>query len=365
MRRHRVVASAVMGTLAFGAATGVAEAKTLVVHPGQSIQRAVNRADRGDTVRLAPGTYHQNVTIRKRISLVGAGWGRHGSRLFPGASPVPSVCSSPGSVHGICVAGRFDQNGNPVGPVWGVTIRNLSVHNFSGFGIGMFLANRTTVRGVAAVHNGEYGISGFVLHDVRFLHNLARANGAPGFYIGDSPHANAVVAGNRSFRNGTSGVEGIGILIRDSSWGRMWGNVARNNCAGVVIVDTGENPAPTTHWSAWANVASHNNRACAAEPGGGPPPLSGIGITLFGASQSSLWANWTNNNRPSGPSVFSGGIVVASAVPAGGTEPVGDLVKRNHAHRNSPFDILYDGSGSGNRFVKNDCGTSSPSWICS
>jgi len=365
MGHRRFVAAVAMWTLAFVAAQGVAEAKTVVVHPGQSIQRAVNRAHRGDTVRLAPGTYHQNVTIRKRISLVGAGWGRHGSRLFPAAHPVPSVCSSPGSVHGICVAGRFDQHGNPVAPVSGVTIRNLSVHEFSGFGIGMFIANGTTVRGVAAVGNGEYGISGFVLHGVRFVHDLARSNGAPGFYIGDSPRANAVVAGNRAFRNGTSGVEGIGILIRDSSWGRMWGNVARNNCAGIVIVDSGENPAPTTHWSGWGNVASHNNRECTAEQGGGAPSLSGIGITLFGASHSSLRANWTNGNRPSGPSVFSGGIVVASAAPAGGADPVGDLVKRNHAHRNSPFDILYDGSGSGNRFVKNDCGTSSPSWICS
>ena len=363
--RRRFVASALMGALAFVATTGVAEARTLVVHPGQSIQRAVDRAHRGDTVRLAPGTYHQNVTIQKRISLVGAGWGPHGSRLFPAANPVSSVCSSPGSVHGICVAGRFDQSGNPVAPVRGVTIRNLSVHHFSGFGIGMFLANQTTVREVAAVGNGEYGISGFVLHGVRFLHNLARGNGAPGFYIGDSPRANAVVAGNRAFRNGASGVEGIGILIRDSSWGRVWGNITRNNCAGIVIVDSGENPAPTTHWAAWGNVASHNNLACAAEEGGGAPALSGIGITLFGASHSSLWQNWTNGNRPSGPSAFSGGIIVASAAPAGGGDPVGDLVRRNHAHRNSPFDILYDGSGSGNRFVRNDCGTSTPSWICS
>ena len=365
MRRRQSLVSVMIAVLAFAAATGVAEANTLVVHPGQSIQRAVNRAHPGDTVRLASGAYHQNVTIRKRLTLVGAGWGPHGSRLFPAQTPVPSVCSSPGSVHGICIAGRFDQNGDPIGPVWGVTVRNLSVHKFSGFGIGMFLANHTTVRGVAAVHNGEYGISGFVLHGVRILHNVARANGAPGFYVGDSPHANAVIVRNRAFRNGVTGAEGIGILIRDSSWGRMWGNVTRNNCAGIVVVDSGENPAPTTHWAAWRNVASHNNLACAAEQGGGAPALSGIGITLFGASHSSLWRNWANDNRPSGPSVFSGGIVVASAAPAGGAAPVGDLVRRNHAQRNSPFDILYDGSGSGNRFPNNDCGTSQPGSICS
>jgi Right handed beta helix region len=365
MGRRRFVASATIGVLAWAGAVGAAQAATLVVHPGQSIQAAVNRAHPGDTVRLTAGVFHQNVTIQKRIKLVGAGPGRHGSRLVAGAVPVPSVCTSGSSVHGICVAGQFDQSGTPGAPVRGVTIRDLSVHGFGGFGVGLFNANGTTVRRVAAIGNAEYGISGFVLHGVRFINSLARLNGAPGFYIGDSPQANAVVTGNRAFGNGTSGVEGIGFLFRDSSWGRVWGNTARNNCAGMIFVDTSENPAPATHWTAWGNTASHNNHACAAEQGGGVPPLSGIGITLFGASHSVLSGNWVNNNQPSGPSVFSGGIIVASSTLAGGGDPAGDLVKRNHAHGNSPFDILFDQSGSNNRFVNNDCGTSNPAGICS
>ena len=366
MVTRRVVVSATVAVVAWGVFAAAAQAATIVVHPGQSIQRAVNHAHRGDTVRLLPGTYRQNVTIRKGISLVGSGAGRHGSRLVAGNVPTPSPCNEGSSANGICVAGQFDQQGNPGAPVRGVTIRNLSVHGFGAFGVVMFNANRVTVRGVAAIRNGAYGISGFILHRVRFIANLAVANGAPGFYIGDSPQANAVVTGNRSFRSGEgSGVEGIGFLFRDSSWGRVWGNTARGNCAGMVFVDTSEDPAPATHWMAWDNTASHNNMACAAEQGGGAPALSGIGITLFGASDSTLWNNRTNNNAPSGPSVFSGGIVVASSKVAGGADPTNDLVKRNHAHGNNPFDILYDGTGSGNQFVANDCDTSSPSSICS
>jgi len=133
----------------------------------------------------------------------------------------------------------------------------------------------------------------------------------------------------------------------------------------MLFVDTSENPAPASHWMAWANAASHNNLACAAEQGGGAPALSGIGITLFGASHSVLSGNRANNNQPSGPSVFTGGIVVVSSKVAGGSDPVGNLVKENHAHGNSPFDILFDKTGSNNRFVNNDCDTSSPGWICS
>jgi hypothetical protein len=250
--------------------------------------------------------------------------------------------------------------------VHGVTVRNLNVHGFGDFGVGFFNAAHVTVRDVTATGNASYGISGFILHGVRFIDNVARNNGGPGFYIGDSPDANAVVTGNRSFTSGAgSFVEGIGFLFRDSSWGRVWGNTARNNCAGMVFIDTSEDPLPVTHWTAWRNTASHNNLACKAEGGGGAPALSGIGIALAGASQTTVVRNWANANEPSGPSIVSGGIVVFSTKAVGGADPADNLVKRNHAHRNSPFDILYDGTGTNNQFVDNDCDTSSPSSICS
>jgi hypothetical protein len=365
MARCRLFASAVLAIGAWGVIAGSAQAATHVVHRGESIQKAVDRARPGDTVRLLPGVYRQNVTIMKRISLVGAGDGRHGSRLVAGATPVPSPCTNGTSVHGICVAGEFDQSGNAGAPVRGVTIRDLSVRGFGGFGVGMFNASRTTVARVAAIGNAWYGISGFVLHRVRFIDNLALANGEPGFYIGDSPRAKAIVTRNRAFRNGeSSAMEGIGFLFRDSSRGKVWGNTARNNCAGMVFADTGENPVSTRHWMVRDNIASHNNLACEGEPGG-VPGLSGIGIAMFGASDSLLTHNRTDNNRPAGASIFSGGIIVASSTMEGGADPTNDVVRHNHAHGNSPFDVLYDRTGSGNLFVANDCGASSPAWICS
>src|SRR5689334_12610479 len=182
MGRRRFLASAAIGLLAWAGAVGGAQAATIVVHPGQSIQRAVNRAHPGDTVRLTAGLYRQNVTITKRLTLVGAGDGRHGSRLVARTTPVPSPCNSGSSAIGICVVGHFDQHGNPTTPVRGVTIRNLSVHRFGDFGVGMFNAADVTVRGVTSTDNASYGISGFILHDVAFIDNLARNNGGPGFY---------------------------------------------------------------------------------------------------------------------------------------------------------------------------------------
>jgi hypothetical protein len=65
--------AAVVGT-GLGAAPASAGHKTHVVHPGQSIQRAVDAAEPGDTVLLAPGIYHESVKVTTPgLTLRGAG----------------------------------------------------------------------------------------------------------------------------------------------------------------------------------------------------------------------------------------------------------------------------------------------------
>jgi hypothetical protein len=143
----------------------------------------------------------------------------------------------------------------------------------------------------------------------------------------------------------------------------VWNNRAWGNCVGFVFVDTAEDPVPTTDWTAVRNVAKRNNGACTGETNG-PPPLSGIGILALGTQQTTIAHNRVLNNRPTGKSVASGGIVLASAKPIGGAVPTGNLIARNTAHHNQPFDIVWDLSGTNNRFVHNHCGTSRPAWIC-
>jgi hypothetical protein len=62
--------------------------------------------------------------------------------------------------------------------------------------------------------------------------------------------------------------------------------------------------------------------------------------------------------------VLAGGIVLASSAPFGGRDPTDTVVRANHARGNEPADLVYDGSGSGNRFIRNDCATSIPNGLC-
>ncbi len=365
MRRvPRAIAALAVAALAFAASTSAAsKGATITVHPGESIQAAIDAASPGDTIDVLAGVYRENLTITKNdLTLEGAG---PGATILKPPATATGACvdpSNPTVVDGICVLGQFDSSGNPSTPVDGTKISGFTVWGFSDFGVFMLNASNTTVARVEARHNGSYGISGFILSTVSFLQNRAHDNGDPGFYIGDSPNANAVVAGNTSYRNGVGGDEGFGFLFRDSSHGDVHGNRAWGNCAGFVFVDTGENPAPESDWTAERNYSNNNDAACPG--GGGPPPTSGIGFLLGGTNGVKLRYNSVTGNNPTGPTFVSGGIAVVSTVTLGGAEPTDNLVAHNVATKNQAFDVFWDHTGSGNAFRDNQCQTSQPAGIC-
>jgi parallel beta-helix repeat protein len=368
-RRGRII---LLGLLACLAAFAVAPAagadggKVIKVKPGESIQAAIDKAKPGDTIKVARGTFHENVAITtNHITLRGAGPGKHGTVLKPPAEPVANICSFEDEegnliVDGICVAGAFDPDTFELGdPVVGTKIKGFHVKRFPGFGVILINAKRSTVELVQASHNEGYGISGFGLSGIKLLHNYSHDNVEPGFYVGDSPNARAVIIGNRADHNQ------MGIFLRDASKGLVRHNKVKDNCAGIVILETGA-PDPAADWRLKQNLVRHNNEACPGHPEEGEDPLSGIGIALAGADRVLVKNNLVLGNRPSGESLISGGIVVFStADPSiGGDDPNDNLIKKNVAFRNDPADIFWDETGTGNEFLRNRCGTSIPEVIC-
>ena len=272
---------------AFWVQAGAASARSIVVKPHQSIQAAIDKAKRGDTVVVQRGTYREVLVIQTNgVTLKG-----RSAVLKPPAKAPDTPCSEidPSGVTGICVIGDVTPNngGAPTvnKTVKGVTIFGITVKGFTGNGILGFATKNLTVSHTHLLNNGSYGVFSNTSSGTRYLNNVSSGNHAPGLYIGDSPQAHASVIGNRSINNA-----GEGLLARSADFGTVRNNVFAGNCAGILVL--ADAPGPATDWTIRDNTVRDNNNACVGDPDEGVPPLSGIGIALLGAANTSV----ANNN---------------------------------------------------------------------
>jgi parallel beta-helix repeat protein len=225
----------------------------------------------------------------------------------------------------------------------GVRVSGFAVKNFAVFGVIGDLTTNFQVDHVLAVNDGEYGITAFESSGVTFWNNEASRNQI-GIYIGDSPVANFLGQGNLSHGNG------LGIFIRNASYGELLGNNFHSNCAGILLL-AGE-PGPVSYWSIRKNQANQNNTDCG--------DLSGAGILVAGADHVTVLNNQADQNGSNGQSL-AGGILVGKN---SGFRPSNVLVKHNEATGNVPRDLEWDGTGNRIRFVANVCDTSQPPGLC-
>jgi parallel beta-helix repeat protein len=343
------------GALALAAPAG---AKTRTVKPGHSIQAAIDRSKPGDRVFVKHGTYAESLEITtNRITLEG-----QNATLTQPDSPADTICNqqaqTPDEVTGICIVGQIavPAGGAPevVKFVRDVHVLGFRVRGFGGDGVFILGGKRTVLKGNKLVQNGGYGTFANTSRGTRYVANTSKNNGDAGFYVGDSPKANATIRNNVSTGNNDAG-----ILLRDATGGKVHDNVLSGNCAGLVVL--ADAPGPAGKFTIEKNAAIANNQACAADEEEGGPAFSGIGIALLGANDTKVLNNTVRKNRDGNPSFVSGGIIVQKGL--GDTPPQNDLVKGNKLSKNSPFDIDWDGSGTV-QFENNTCSKSNPSGLC-
>jgi hypothetical protein len=336
----------------------------LEVHPGQSIQAAVDQARPGTTIKLAPGVYHQSVGITKDgVTLAGSG--ANESVIEPAAQP-SGPCGS--QEFGVCVVGQLDNNGNVTRPVLDVRVTNLSVRDFStpgpdrqvaGAGIFILGATNATVDHVVAADNGSFGVVSVASRGDRYLDDVASGSVEAGFHLALSTGPGATIIHSRAYANR------YGILVASVSGGVLSDNELTDNCSGITLVGEGLTGGADTHdWVVSHNNTIGNNAACPAvgTPPLAEPPISGNGIAVWGVRDIVVSHNNVSGNHPTGTSAIAGGIVVQSS-PSG--EPSTNItVARNDATGNQPADITWDGTGTGNTFNMNDCETSVPTQLC-
>lgn len=352
-KRTAVVGVAAALWMVAGASPATA-ATTVVVHPGESIQAAIDAANRGTTVVVLRGTYHEALCVTTDgIKLRG-----NGAVLMPPAQPPQTPCAFDpgGQTIGIALIGQLNPDTGQVSdPISDVTVSGFRVEGFAAFGIGMLGGSNVDIVGNTAVGNGEYGIARFVSTGGSLRGNRVTGSQEAGLYLGDSPEAHATIVGNTSWDNGF-----FGIFVRDSAHGTVVGNESFGNCVGIIMLAT-QPQVPVRDWTVRGNRVHDNTKACPGSEDG--PPASGIGIALAGATHSRVQGNVLTGNRPTGPSLATGGIAVFSTAGLGGADPVANLVDANQLRNNDP-DLFYDGSGSGDTFLHNACNTSSPTGLC-
>ena len=414
--------------LALVAGGGSATADSSVVGPGESIQKAINSADPGDTI-VVKGVHREDVAIRKDgIKLLG----QEAVIEAPPKSEVDSRCSRLfGSPEGICVLGDVNiDNGTVTGPrVSDVTISGFTIRGFkkgpsidlTGTRDATATKNRVLVGsgpidvglsvGTKIISNVVRGTVGGGINiqkarDVTVAGNDVQGSDENSFFM--EKGTNITVEGNDFTDNvfgmfvvrstGTrilsndvshSDLVGIfvfgpkkqsnnakivgnhisggpwGIFVENTHGGSVTGNQVHDNCAGMFFEAIKHEPVGG--FEVTGNTVADNTRSCGGQNLG--RKFSGIGIALLGASGMEVKANHISGNVPSGPTPISGGVVVSKDPYFQGTTFGGTQKPRNNSVLANDFgrnkpDIFYDGSGTGNRFTANLCDKSVPSSLC-
>jgi parallel beta-helix repeat protein len=441
--------------VALAVGIGSAGAQSSVVGRGESIQKAINAADPGDTI-VVRGVHREDVVIRKNgIKLRGD----DAVIEVPARAKADSPCSKAFGVPGaFCVLGDVNlQTGKTTGQrqrvsdvsVSGFTIRG-SKDTF--FIEGIFARNATVVgnrikgnvlsgiafggsvnttiaknhviggpatevgilvgdgsRNTKIVNNvvrsipeGHFAIEALDSRDTTIAGNDLIGNGL-GVLAGDSTGTKMLsnditdttdvgtvifdstgtkIVSNDISRSGDTGITifgperanndakvvgnnisggPAGIYVANTKGGFIAGNTIHDNCAGMFFEANGSKD-PVSGFEVKANTVKDNTRSCRA--GQFERNVSGIGIALLGTSGMEVTGNHLSGNVPSGPTAVSGGVVVSTDPAFGGSAKLrNNSVIGNHFGRNKP-DIFWDESGSGNRFVGNDCDKSVPPRLC-
>ena len=308
------------------ATIGSAGAQSSVVGPGESIQKAINAADPGDTI-VVRGVHREDVIITKNgIKL------RGNDAVIEPPARAGSPCSEFGGLTAICVLGDFNpENGEITGP----RVRDVSVSGFTirGFKdkdafamIDVYAARNATVEGNRITGNVAGGISfgGSVnstiannhvigspetdgngildggSRNTKIVNNVVRSYV---FGIDVAENTNTTIAGNDSIGNS---VDGIGV--EDSPGTKVLSNVARRNeVVGIAIFSFG------------------GTRRANAKVVGNDLSGSEFGIFVSNSQEGSFAANEAHNN--------CAGVVFTSdfepGPPSGNFEVKGNTVKDN------------------------------------
>jgi nitrous oxidase accessory protein NosD len=341
-------AAAIVGA-GLGAAPPTAGHRIHLVRPGESIQAAVDAAEPGGTVLVAPGTYHESVNV-STPGLTLRGMGRN-TVIQPATKKAAGSCAEGGN--GICVVGTKDRS------LTDVIVASLTVTGFTGSGVLAVATDGLTVRNVTADKNGVWGIAQEQSVRGVFRDNRARDNGDAGLFLANTIKAEQGATDARGTVVERNQLEGnrIGITVRRLQNLSVDGNRLTGNCAAVFVVGD-ENKPKAGHLAVRWNIIERNNKSCPKTAR--LPFLQGSGIVLTGTEETLVTRNRIRDNV--GTSPLSGGVVLFKSFV--GVTSERNRITGNLLRGNSPADLVNTDAGAGNTFEGNSCQVSKPAGLC-
>jgi parallel beta-helix repeat protein len=356
-----------------------AEAKTIHVHKGQSIQAAVDRANPGDRILVAPGVYREDgkpcpavsaqtcaVAIQENgIKLIGVGSKRHPVVLRARDGQGAGIEVAKESQSGDCLSDASKR-------LHGSLVRGLTVRGFDDFGVFLLCVDHWRITRVRAVDNGEYGT--FPSHTTigRLDHSFASGSNDTGHYIGQSSRARV---DHNVAKDNVSGFE-----LENSSRIRADHNLAVGNTGGILSfalpnLDVKSNSDNRIDHN---RVSRNNRKNTCVEPEDTVCAVpAGTGILLLAADRNRVAANKVTGNDSYGIAVAN--YCVALGVSASDClaldiepNPDGNRTLDNSAKNNGKnpdpsvpsvftVDLAWDTTGTGNCWSGNRAGTTFPS----
>jgi parallel beta-helix repeat protein len=334
-------------------------AATITVHPGESIQAAVDAASPGDTVKVRPGNYTEThggsaaVRITKRLNLIARSTRLEKVRVLPGI----------GNLHGILVEPE-----NPGDPdVQRVKIKGFTVQGFDKNGIWLKNVDNFRIEKNESIDNLENGIFPTLSANGLVKKNIAYGSEDSALWVEASENV-------RVIRNDLSGSP-TGLEITVSKDIVAKNNDIHNNTVGIGLYHPNGAALPPLgndgDWEIINNNVYNNNLPNPVSGGlvGALPP--GIGVLLIGVDRVTLRRNTIQGNTLAGLVVtdwctFNDCVADPPVVEdkADDNSIISNLVTTNGAGSLDPdfvgleADVLSLSAGVGNCFSGNTIGTS-------
>jgi hypothetical protein len=316
-----------------------------------SIQKAVDAARAGDTIRVRNGVYREAVRIQGRGK-------RHLRLVGNPAHPEKVVLRARGSM----------QNGIWVNAAGEVTVDGFMARDYKSNGF--FFTNLTgyTMNHLIARRTGVYGLYAFNTIGGRILNSEAYYVNDGAFYIGQTPPQTKPV------RTIVSNVEGWGSPLGFSATNMRYVTITKsrfyNNAAGIVpnALDSEKFPPPEENVIVdndifWNNFNFHQGNPPFTVRQDGTATLIpvGTGILLLGGRGHRIENNRIHGNYLTGVAAIEG-ILLADNPGARSLER--NVVRNNQFGQDGAdpngTDLMYDGSGSDNCFSLEGVGATFP-----